>query len=284
MSNFRAVWWCAIIVLSMGISAQHAVAQFGGGGNAATDAVRKEIEAYEAAAPRTASAKAPAISCKCAGESESLSVARIEQALRRPLKPTGLDFTEQPLEDVVTFLQDEYEIPIQVDLRALNDAGLTLDEKVTVSLQHVSLQAALRIMLRQLHLTSFIRDEVLLISTPEAAEEELITCVYDVRDLAGDGRSFRALADAITACVAQGSWAKNGGGVAEIRPVQPGLLVIAQTRGLHEEIHDLLAAIRKVRQSGNPAQEDGQQVEGFGVFGGAMGGEGELTPADPFAE
>ncbi len=60
---------------------------------------------------------------KATGEAEQ----RIEKALRSPLHQTGLDFTDQPLEDVVTQLQDEYGIPIQLNKTALEEAGLGTD-------------------------------------------------------------------------------------------------------------------------------------------------------------
>ena len=41
---------------------------------------------------------------------------------------TGEPVTEQPLEDVVNFLQESYNIPIQLDTPALEDAGLTKND------------------------------------------------------------------------------------------------------------------------------------------------------------
>ncbi|MGD9632603.1 MAG: hypothetical protein AB7U97_04930, partial [Pirellulales bacterium] len=108
---------------------------------------------------------------------------RIDNALASPLKATGLDFTEEPLENVVNFLQDEYQIPIQLDEPALEDAGLTRDEPVTIQLQNVTLRSALRLMLKGKQLTYIIRDEVMIITTPEEAELQLIAKVYPVADL-----------------------------------------------------------------------------------------------------
>ncbi len=108
---------------------------------------------------------------------------RINNALESPLKAAGLDFTEEPLETVVNFLQTEYEIPIQLDESALEDAGLTADEPVTINLQNVTLRSALRLMLKKMQLTYVIRDEVLMITTPEEAESELVAKVYPVADL-----------------------------------------------------------------------------------------------------
>jgi tetratricopeptide (TPR) repeat protein len=108
---------------------------------------------------------------------------RIDNALGSPLKATGLDFTEEPLENVVNFLQDEYDIPIQLDEPAIEDAGLTRDEPVTIRLQNVTLRSALRLMLKAKQLTYMIQDEVMIITTPEEAESQLVAKVYPVADL-----------------------------------------------------------------------------------------------------
>src|SRR5262249_16055825 len=118
-------------------------------------------------------------------------------------------------------------------------------------------------------------------TTPERAEEDLATCVYDVHDLVVDGKSFQGLADAITSNIASESWAKNGGS-AEIRPVRPGLLVIAQTPPVHEEITDLLAAIREMqpRQTVVPWAADGSRGEHVSGGEGGASPTAEPTPAD----
>ena len=116
---------------------------------------------------------------KATGESEQ----RIESALRSPLRGTGLDFTDTPLEEVVNLLQDDYDIPIQIDVPALDEIGIAPDEPVTINLHGVSLRSALRLMLKNLQLTYIIQDEVLMITTPEAADQELVVKVYPVADL-----------------------------------------------------------------------------------------------------
>lgn len=220
-------------------------------------------------------AQAPAM-CRCQGDLGP-SVERIKQVLSAPLKSTGLDFTEEPLENVVNFLQEEYEIPIQIDEPSLEDAGLTGEEKVTASISNVSLQSALRLMLKTKQLTYVIRDEVLIITTPEEAETELVACVYDIRDLIGnhkDSKDANALVDVIVSCVASETWALGGKGEAEIKFIQPGLLVISQTRAVQDEIGSLLALIREsLRQPApSPLGKAGNTMDG--VMGNGMEGRG----------
>jgi hypothetical protein len=188
--------------------------------------------------------------CRCVGDGGSPAVRKIEDVLGLPLASPGLDFVDTPLEEIVSALQDAYKIPVQLDRPALDEIGLDSSEPVTISLNNVSLRSAMRLMLEQLQLTYMIRDEVLMITTRDAAEKRLTTCVYDVRgiaDVTGKSIDFDSLIDTIVSCIETESWAENGGGEAQIRPVNPGLLVISQAQSVHEEIRALLETLRDLR-------------------------------------
>jgi hypothetical protein len=197
--------------------------------------------------PTAAKAASPP-TCHCIGEEDSSTAVKIRAVLASPLKSTGLEFTGTPLEQVVNQLQDEYGIPIQFDLPALEDAGRNPQEAVTVDVHNISLRSALALLLKPHHLTYVIQNEVLTITTPEQAETLLVTCVYDVRDLpSGRGDDINSLVNAIISCIASESWAENGGGQAQIRPLKPGVLVISQTQEVHEQIGNFLDALRQVK-------------------------------------
>ena len=279
MKTIGWVGCCAIVAVSLGLSAVTAWAEEG------------------PSSPATAEspAKSPPAMCRCQGDLGP-SVQRIQQTLAEPLKTTGLEFTKEPLENVVNFLQDEYDIPILLDEPALEDAGLTRDEPVDTNLHRISLRSALRLLLKTKQLTYVIRDEVLIITTPEEAESELETCVYDVRDLIGENKKnkeIESLANVIVSCVAKETWAVSGGGEAEIKTLRPGLLVISQTRAVHEEIGGLMALIREtLRQPSNsPAGEETGMMGGRGGYGGrgreggyeggGYGGRGGEMGAEP---
>lgn len=230
---------------------------------------------------------APIESCRCATDGGPI-VARIRAALSAPLKSTGLEFTNEPLENVVNFLQDEYQIPILLDESALEDAGLTREEPISINLQNVSLRSALRLLLHTKQLTYFIREEVLIITTPEEAEANLVTCVYDVRDLVETNRvnpskgaalsaDYDPLIDSITCCISCETWAENGGGEAEVRALPPGLLVISQTDAVHEEIADFLGAVRATLKSRQTTPET--EAGASGGYGGAAEMGIRLEPA-----
>jgi hypothetical protein len=209
---------------------------------------------------------------------------RIEEALDAP---TALDFNEQPLSDVIDYLKEKHDIPIQLDVHALNDMGLNADTPVSKCVKGVSLRAALRLTLRDYGLTYLIKDGVLLITTPEKADEELITRTYPVADLVlppgapeGTAPDFDALIDLITSTIRPTSW-EDVGGPGSVRPFGNKLsIVLSQTQEVHEEIADLLDQLRAAGQrpgSNGPHQpraNRSQPQSAGGTWGGGMWGAG----------
>ena len=96
---------------------------------------------------------------------------------------TRLEFIETPLTQVIEFLKDQHDINIEIDTKALDDIGIGSDTPITRNLRGISLRSALRLLLKDLGLTYVVRDEVLLITSPEEAESKLVTKVYPVGDL-----------------------------------------------------------------------------------------------------
>ena len=107
---------------------------------------------------------------------------KIENALK---ESTELHFPApgQPLQDVIDYLKDSHGIMIQIDKKALDDVGIGSDATVEIDLKGISLRSALKLMLRPLDLTYIVKDEVLLITTPDEANNRLVTRVYPVADL-----------------------------------------------------------------------------------------------------
>ncbi|MFT5523566.1 MAG: tetratricopeptide (TPR) repeat protein, partial [Pirellulaceae bacterium] len=96
---------------------------------------------------------------------------------------TIFEFIETPLSDVITFLETQHDIQIELDTKALDAIGIDPNTSTSKNLRGISLRSALRLMLKDLELTYVVRDEVLLITTPEEAESKLVTKVYPVGDL-----------------------------------------------------------------------------------------------------
>ena len=210
---------------------------------------------------------------------------RIEKEL---LKKTNCDFDETPLADAVEIIGDEHRgIPVVVDAAALDLAGISAsDATVTTSLSGVSLRSALRLMLKSLDLTYIVKDEVLLITTIEEAEQQLKTEIYPVVDLiCGDSsetvaRSVDMLTDLVVTTVSPESWEEVGG--TGSLSCYRGQMVVAQTGEVHERVVELLAKLRKsIKQHGGldlplPSLKYGKGREsGGGGFGSGGGGNAE---------
>ena len=83
---------------------------------------------------------------------------------------TELEFTDTPLTDVVDYLKDKHQIEIQLDKKAMEEAAIDTGTAVTCNIKGTTLRSALRLILREQGLTYVIANEVLYITTTEAAE------------------------------------------------------------------------------------------------------------------
>ncbi len=106
-----------------------------------------------------------------------------QKILKALQQPTVIEFTETPLQDVVLYLKDFHHIEIQLDQKALEDAGLAPDVPVTRNLQGIALESALRLLLKTYDLTYVIDNEVLTITTVAADNARGEIRVYNIAGL-----------------------------------------------------------------------------------------------------
>jgi hypothetical protein len=98
-------------------------------------------------------------------------------------KPTNFEFQDTELSEVAAYLGDLHEITVVLDTRELEDAGLGTDLPITRTVDGLTLRSALKLMLRDAELAYVVQDDVLMITTAEAAEGILVNRVYPVADL-----------------------------------------------------------------------------------------------------
>ena len=109
---------------------------------------------------------------------------RAEKKIQEELeRETKIDFIEDPISDVMTYLEQYHGIQIELDVPALDALGIDSNSPITKQLSGVKLKSALNLILQDLGLTYVIEDEVLQITSPDEAETRLITKVYPVADL-----------------------------------------------------------------------------------------------------
>lgn len=190
--------------------------------------------------------------------SDSKAEEKIEAVLNELLK-SPLQYEDQPLNEVINTLQDEYDIPIIFDNVALDEVAISPDTEVTINLRNISLRSALNLILKQPgleDLTYVVSEEVLLITTHERANATLVVQVYRVEDLVNNysqvpggnqKNPFSSLSQVISSCVESDSWMTNGRGEGEIKLMQPGMLVVSQTRHVQEQVRELLEKLRETQ-------------------------------------
>jgi len=159
---------------------------------------------------------------------------RIRQALD---ENTTQRFDETPLSEVVQRLSEAHDIPIVVDSRSLETIGLSEEEPITIDLKGVSLSSFLRLMLRELDCTYTVHDEVLQITSEEAAEGLRQLRSYRLpEELAGHADEVMA---AIETTVQPSAWLKPEGAGA-MAAIADQVIVVSGPQRLHEQIEDFL--------------------------------------------
>jgi len=182
-------------------------------------------------------------------------------------EPTEFDFNELPLTDVVLYLKNRHHVEIQLDTKALEEASIGIETPVTRTLQGITLRSALRLMLGALDITYLVKDEVLLITTPDKASNELVTKIYPVGDLATPrdaklgGEDFKPLITAITETLSMTTWDKVGGPGNIVPLPQARSLIVSQTEEVHEQVSELLTGLRQARDG----QEAAPRVTALGA-------------------
>lgn len=188
------------------------------------------------------------------------SANRIELVLR---ERTTCDFNNNPLEDVIRYLEMTHQIPIWFDKQALQDEGVAMDQQVTLEKSNITLQTALALLLEPIGLTTVTEDGVLKVTTQAKADEKMATRIYPVADLVNTPSAEHSYMTLIFLLQNQtsGKWMEidaEGGAINPFPNAQA--LVIRQTIPVHRKIEGLLAALRKVKRlqhlSSIPASSD----------------------------
>jgi len=180
---------------------------------------------------------------------DTASYARIYRALD---SETAFDYLDQPLKDVIDDIKFNHNFEIVLDNKALEDFGIDTGTPITRSLKGVSLRSALRLMLRDLELTCVIRDEVLQITTLEAAASDTSIRLYPVVELLPPNGDGKVLVELIKTLVAPKSWCGSDtvGSIIYVEHLES--LAIRQTDEVFHEIEELLAATKQLAQHQRP--------------------------------
>ncbi len=230
------------------------------------------------------------------------------QAMQAALQQRiSLEENELPLHEMLQVLREKLGVQIVVDTRALDDVGLATDVPVSLSVQDLPARQTLHQLLQPVDLTWVLANEVVLITTPEEAETILEVRIYPVNDLCanarhrpGLGAMFREggndeLRTVIMDSLAPASWDEMGGSGSIASLPSAGVIAVAQTAEVHDQIERLLHRLRQqvnkgeaVEQAQGPApeDEDAYVLIVYGIpavvnFGGVSGSMAPQSQNDP---
>jgi hypothetical protein len=179
--------------------------------------------------------------------------ARIDRALDSRL---AFDFTDVPLKDVADYLQQKMGVPVQLDIKALADAGITPDTTLTLRLKNAIARVGLRALLDSKGMDFVVDHEVLLFTVSDTAAAKTVIDLYPVGDLIASTQfatagadPYDALVETITVSVRPSSWNANGG-FGSIAPLPACKVLAVSANGeVQREINELLSMIRSVRKN-----------------------------------
>ena len=132
----------------------------------------------------------------------------------------------------MTYLEESHQLSILLDRKALDSAGVDAHQPVTLQLAGEPLEQVLDGVLKPLQLTWIIRDEVILVTTPEEADGHTETRVYKVLQRVANPTAFLS---EIKSKVAPKSW-DSAGGPGSLSAWPLGAIVVTQTCGVHRQL------------------------------------------------
>jgi len=174
------------------------------------------------------------------------------EAIRAKLDETRISFkvVDRPFEEVAALLAERFDLPIRLDVLAMDKVGFTTDMSVTLQVENVRLQSLFKLILDPLDLVYRIDRHGLEITTPEGAKADLgQPRFYPVADLVYDDQNqlhADALIELIETTLQPESWEElKGPGTLTF---YGGGLVVSQTEEIQRQLGQLLHGLRSVRQ------------------------------------
>lgn len=220
---------------------------------------------------------------------------------------------QYPLEKLREELSKATGLAIWFDTRAFDDVGLTTDAAVKGPWKQVSVERVFDDLDKQLDLDWLVIEGIVMITTPEEAESELMVRIYPVADLIaaevkdsqtgfnpwhtdsakakqatgeptgvlrGSYAGYDSLIETVTTTVVPESWEELGGpGTLTPYPLAD-CLVVAQTRQIHQKIDQLLSQVR-ANQPPRPEKEEAPPAEQEAVEGEEEAAEKTQTTDPP---
>ena len=154
----------------------------------------------------------------------------VRQAL---LSQVELQFPNNTLKEVASYLSQIHGIPIRFDVQGLGATGHSELSRVTAKVSAVSLREALKTILPK-GLGVVVQSDGLLITSAREADRALYTRIYDIRPMVEAGKTPDELLRKVTAAIEKGKI--EGGSIVH----KDSMLYVKQTQASQDLVFDLL--------------------------------------------
>ncbi|HRX77421.1 MAG TPA: hypothetical protein P5307_00080 [Pirellulaceae bacterium] len=154
----------------------------------------------------------------------------------------SVDLSESSLREVVEWLRTEQKLVVLTESNALAEAGVQSGEPISDRLDDAPIYLLLN-RLRPSGLAWYFEDDILHLTSIEAAEEHLTTIPYNLGDLLDAGYDTDVLGAVIENAIAPDSWESVGG--VGVLSFLGDVMFLRHTGEAHRHVEALLAALRK---------------------------------------
>ncbi|MBU6239992.1 MAG: hypothetical protein KGQ51_19435 [Planctomycetes bacterium] len=176
---------------------------------------------------------------------------RAREEMRRRLDKEGeFQFNNQPLSSVVTFISDQYGLPVHIDEKGLEQETLTPEERITIK-TNGSLRSCLRRILDPSSLDYVVHENGLEITNRLEAIGNGAVLAYNLAHVASNSSQGDDIVNTIKKMVRPDAWDDQGGGAS--CHLIGSVLIVKASEGMHEEIERFLSLLNEKRPKDNKA-------------------------------
>jgi len=164
---------------------------------------------------------------------------------------TKIECNYETLAHVVSVISERHGIPILFDATALKDENTDpSNDLVSIDVANIKLHNAMTLLLDDLNLTTVIRNEVLMVTSKERAENELSTRTYRIDE--NWKLTATEILEMIVTMAQPDSWSAVGGPGA-IQSIKGGV-VVSNSQITHRKISKILAQLDQLYTSNSTAK------------------------------
>lgn len=169
----------------------------------------------------------------------------IRNALEQKLIGT-VTFNHESLRDVATRLTKASGVPVVLDTRAYDDAGVDVNAAlISFKGRDLTLGRLLDRLLRDVAMAFVVEDDQLVLTTADAAAERFAVAIYPVDRLLAKGRDWERIIEMLQSNVMPATWEPQGvNGMAIPVGGDAPCLVVRQTTAGHRAVAEFLGSLK----------------------------------------